>query len=241
MDIKNLTQQLREQFPFRVELHAHSSPVSICSEVPPAQVAQIYKGLDFDGVCLTNHFVVDPARGTKQEYIDMFLKDFYDMPEAGDKLGLRVYLGAEIRFTENTNDYLIYGVDRKMLEEIYDLLPYGVVEFRKNYAMPESVFIQAHPMRNGCQAIDPALLDGVEAYNLHPNHNSRVGLSALFAKENGIPIVIAGSDFHHPNHKHEGLSAMLVREMPEDTYAIAKLLKEGDYLLELGRNNIMLP
>ena len=31
----------------------------------------------------------------------------------GKELGIKVYLGAEIRFTENNNDYLIFGVDKK--------------------------------------------------------------------------------------------------------------------------------
>ena len=106
--------------------------------------------------------------------------------------------------------------------------------------MPDSVLIQAHPMRNGMETVDPALLDGFEVFNMHPGHNSRVGLASAYAKENRHFLVIAGSDFHHPNRNHEGLAAIRTTYLPEDSFALAKLLKDGDYLLEIGRENFVL-
>ena len=128
-----------------------------------------------------------------------------------------------------------------MLLEIYDLLPYGIENFRKNYNMPDSVFIQAHPMREGMQNVDTELLDGMEVFNMHPNHNSKVGLASVYAAENNVLITIAGSDFHNPNKNYEGVSALRATYLPEDSFELAKLLKTGDYLLEVGRNNIIIP
>lgn len=241
MNLKELKNEMISQYKYRIELHAHTSPVSGCSQVTPKDMVDTYKGLGYDGVVITNHFMYQHDRCTKEDYVDFFVRDYEQAKKYGDEVGFQIYLGAEIRFTEWDNDYLIFGIDKEMLLEIYDLLPHGIENFRKTYAMPDGVFIQAHPMREGMKLYDPALLDGVEAYNLHPNHNGKVGLVAAYAKENNIPIVIAGSDFHHPNQNHEGMAALRSTSMPEDSFGVANILKSGDYLLEIGRNNIMIP
>ena len=240
MNLENLKNELKNTYKERIELHAHTSPVSGCSEIAPKEIIDIYKECGYNGIVITNHFNFMGERFTRDEYLDYYLKDFEEAKEYGESLGIKVILGAEIRFTENNNDYLIYGVNREILKDIYDLLPYGIENFRKNYKMENSVFLQAHPFRDGMVKVDPKLLDGIEAFNLHAGHNSRVGQAALYAKEENLGIIIAGSDFHHKNRNHEGLAALLTKEMPADSFALASLLKSKDYLLEVGRNNIIL-
>ena len=242
MDIKQLKEIIAAEYPYRIELHAHTTPASKCSEITPQQMVETYKNLGFDALVLTNHFIVSESM-SKGEYLDFYMDDYHRTREIGDRLGLKVYLGTEIRFTENGNDYLIFGVDRTMLEEIYDLLPYGVANFRQHYKMPNSVFVQAHPMRTskGSQPIEPELLDGVEVFNTHPFHDGKTGLAALYAQENKIEIITAGSDFHHPGLNHEGLSAMRTTRLPEDSFGLAAMLKEKNYLLEVGRGMVIIP
>lgn len=241
MDIKTLKNELLNEYKYRTELHAHTSPASSCSQIPPEELAIIYKSLGYDAVTVANHFCFEYQNSDKQQVIDRFFGDFEKAEKKGKEIGINVILAAEIRFEENENDYLIYGVTREMMEEIYDLLPYGVENFRKVYSMPDSVFLQAHPFRDEMETVDPALLDGIEVFNLHPNHNSRVGIAAVYAKEQNFSIVTAGSDFHHPNRKHEGVSAILTKILPNASFDIANILKSGDYLLEAGRNNIIIP
>ncbi len=241
MAIKELKSTLLNEYSCRTELHAHTSPASSCSEIPPEEVTVIYKELGYDAVTVANHFTYEYQNSTKEEVIDRFFSDFEKAEKKGEEIGIKVILAAEIRFTENDNDYLIYGVTRKMMEEIYDLLPFGVDNFRKTYSMPDSVFLQAHPFRNGMEEVNPSILDGIEVFNLHPNHNSRVGIASVYAREQGFPIITAGSDFHHKNRKHEGVSAILTKELPADSYDLARILKSGDYLLEAGRSNIIIP
>ena len=241
MNLKELKNQILSEYKYQIEMHAHTYPVSGCSQVSPKEMVETYKGLGYDGVAITNHFMYQHDRYAKEVFLESFIKDYEETKKYGDEMGLNVYLGAEIRFTEWDNDYLIFGIDEKMLSEIYDLLPHGIENFRKNYAMPDSVFLQAHPMREGMKLYDPALLDGIEVYNLHPNHNGKVGMAAAYAKEHNFPVVIAGSDFHHPNRNHEGMAALRSTYLPKDSFELAKLLKDGDYLLEIGRNNIVIP
>ncbi|MBR3598240.1 MAG: PHP domain-containing protein [Clostridia bacterium] len=241
MDIKKLKEELLREYRFQTELHAHTSPASSCSQIVPEKLAKIYKDLGYSAVCVVNHFVYEYQGLSKKELIDRYFGDFERAEKRGKEIGIKVILGAEIRFNENDNDYLIYGVTRDMLEEIYNLLPYGVDNFRKVYKMPDSVFLQAHPFREGMERVDPAILDGIEVYNVHPNHNSKIGLAAVYAKEQGFSIITSGSDFHHPDRKHEGVSAIRTKVLPEDSFHLASILRSGDYLMEIGRNNIIIP
>jgi hypothetical protein len=240
MNIKHLKETLAAEYPYRIELHAHTNPASKCSQVTPQLMAETYKGLGFDGLVLTNHFLLKEDM-SKAEYMDFYMADYEKTREAGERLGLKVYLGTEIRFTENYNEFLIFGVTRSMLEDIYDLLPYGVENFRAQYRLPDSVFVQAHPMRKNSTPVAPELLDGVEVFNTHPLHDGRIGLAALYAQENKREIITAGSDFHHPDRNHEGLSAMRTQSLPEDSFGLAAILKEKNYLLEVGRGTIIIP
>ena len=241
MELKKLKSNLKGEYKYRIELHAHTSPASGCSQISPTEMVDTYKALGYDAIVITNHFIFEHDHREKNQYIEDFIKNFEETKEYGEKEGLKVYLGAEIRFTENQHDYLIYGIDRKMLYEIYDLLPGGIENFRKQYKMPNSVFVQAHPHRDGIKVVDAKLLDGIEAFNMHPGHNAASGLTSLYAKENGLSIITAGSDFHHPNKNHEGLAALRTNILPNDSFELAKILKEQNYLLEISRNNIIIP
>lgn len=241
LNLQELKNKLSLKYGYRIELHAHTSPASGCSEISPKEMVDTYKALGYDAVVITNHFIYQHDKIDKEAYMNAFVYDYDEAQIYGGQQGLKIYLGAEIRFTENNNDYLIFGVNREMLLDIYDMLPFGVENFRKNYPMPNSVFIQAHPKREGMKTIDSAFLDGIEIFNMHPSHNSKIGIASLYAKENHISVVTAGSDFHHPQRNHEGLAAMRTAYLPKDSFELAKILKSRDYLLEIGRNNIIIP
>lgn len=241
MNLKELKSRLDSEYKYRIELHAHTSPMSGCSEVSPEQMVDIYKSLGYDAVTITNHFIFEHDSRPKNKYIEDFIKNFEETKEYGEENGLKVYFAAEIRFTGNVNDYLLFGVNREILSEVYDLLPFGLENFRKNYPMPKSILIQAHPNRDSMTPVDPTLLDGIEVFNMHPGHNARLGITSVHAKQNGISIITAGSDFHHLNRGHEGVAAIRSRILPKDSFELASLLKSRDYLLEIGRNNIILP
>lgn len=241
MNLQKLKNELLSRYKYRIELHAHTSPASGCSEIKPKEMVETYKNLGYDAVTIANHFIYEYKGEEKSQNVDAIIRDFEETQKYGEEAGLKVYLGAEIRFTESANDYLVFGINKEMLLDVYDLLPRGIENFRKNYPMPQSVFVQAHPMRDGMKIVDPALLDGMEVFNMHPNHNSKVGLASVYAKEKGISIITAGSDFHHPNRNHEGVAAIRTAYLPKDSFDLAKLLKSGDYLLEIGRNNIVIP
>lgn len=239
MDIKKA---LAKEYKYKVEMHAHTARISPCSRVEPEEMARIYSQKGFDAVVITNHFFRQLTEDLdKESALDRYLSGYYETRTAAEKYGLKVLLGTELRFTENINDYLIYGVDRDVLSKCYDYFDKGVERFRTEVKLSESVFVQAHPMRDGMELCNPALLDGTEIFNMHPNQNSRVGLAVRYAYENEIKIKTAGSDFHTPNHGHEAVAALRTKVLPQDSFELAKILKNGDYIFEIGENSIVLP
>lgn len=118
-----------------------------------------------------------------------------------------------------------------------DSLDLGVIEFSRQFRGENHLLIQAHPFRNGMTQISPEYLDGIETFNMHPNHNSRVALAAKYAKEHHL-IPTTGTDFHHLGH--EGLSALLTDTELKTSQDIVKTLKNRDYIFETG-GSIVLP
>ncbi|MBQ4087626.1 MAG: hypothetical protein IJC78_05200 [Clostridia bacterium] len=242
---KELKELLNKTYPYRIEMHAHSHPVSYCGEASPKQVVQIYKELGYHGLVLSNHFAYGygllSEEGTKEELLEKYIGAFEEAKEEAEKHGMQVYFVAELRFAENTNDYLLYGLDKEILSEAYDLLPGTLAEYREKADLSKSLLIQAHPFRPGMELMDASLLDGIETFNMHPGHNGAIGLCVKYAKDNGFAITTAGSDFHHLNRSHEGVSALRCRTLPKDSFELAEILKKGDYLFEIGGEAIVLP
>ena len=222
----------RSLYKYKTELHAHTSPASRCANIPPEDMVRIYSEKGYDSIVITNHFTHDMAYvNDKRKCIDSYLADFYAAAEEGKKYGLNVILGAEIRFSENWNDYLVYGIDTDFFENAYEYLNRGIREFSKAFRGEDIVLLQAHPFRDGMERTDIKYLDGIEVFNMHPGHNSRIAAAARYASEYSC-IATAGSDCH--DYGCEGLSALLTKEILTDSHDTAKILKQRNYLLDVG-------
>jgi len=228
---------LMKAYPYKLELHAHTWPVSPCSEMKPAEVVQRYQALGAHGIVITNHAIEGLSDLTEKEWARWYLQDYREAKAEGEKLGIQVYLGMEIRFPGNCNDYLVYGIDEAFVEQAWDFLHTDLHTFYQACAAPDRVIVQAHPCRNGIELADPADLDGVEVYNQHPGHNSRVAMAAAYQATVG-GIVTGGTDFHHRGH--EGMLYTCFKTLPQDSFELAKLLHAGDYVFRMG-DSIILP
>ncbi len=216
---------------YKTELHTHTTPVSRCSDISPKQLVEIYKRHGYDSVVLTNHFTSALEGETVEEKVNRYLDDYYQCLEEGTKVGLNVVLGAEIKFTENKNEYLIYGINPDDLVDIYNRLTYGIDQFYREYKNAQNIIIQAHPFRDGMELVNPKSLDGVEVFNVHPHHNSRNGLAAKFANENGL-IATCGNDFHHLGH--ECLCGILTEKPLKNSFDVAEVLKNREFIMSVG-------
>lgn len=227
-----------KEYKYRTELHAHSTPGSSCSNIPPEELVRVYSELGYDSVVLTNHFYPGMRfYGDKEKAVYTYLLDYKTACEYGKKYGINVILGCEIRFSDNCNDYLIFGINEEFLLEAYDYLDGDLETFSKWFRGDGHLLLQAHPFRKGMTLADPNLLDGVETFNMHPGHNSAVGFACKYAKEHDF-IVSAGTDYHHVGH--EGLAGILTKNIITNSFELEEVLRSRDYLLEVA-GNVILP
>lgn len=223
----DLKQQLIAEYPYKFELHAHSNPASCCSELPPAELVQRCKNAGASGLVLTNHAVWWMKETPKEEWCAQYLKDYLETKAAGERLGVKVLLGFEIRFMDNDNDYLLFGFDEDFIPTVYDWMDKQAKAFYTEYHTEEVLMIQAHPERVNMMEMGRDCVDGYEVFNMHPGHNSRVAVAArLHATHGGV--VTGGTDLHHPGH--EGSLFTCFAEMPQDEKDLVRLLKSGDYV-----------
>lgn len=227
------------QYIYKTELHAHTAPVSPCADFSPAEVVRKYKKLGYSSIMITNHFFSSmPGYGEKRKAVSSYIADFEAAKEEGDKSGINVILGCEIRFTENSNDYLLYGIEKDELYDIYDYIGGGLEAFSKDFRNSKRMIIQAHPFRDGNELADISLLDGIETFNIHPHHNSRIALASQIVSENKNLIATTGTDFHHEGH--QGLSALLTKRELKNGADVTGILKSRDYLFKI-LDHIVLP
>ncbi len=231
---KKFSEELKGFYPYKIELHAHTSPASGCSQVKPDDLVKVFAEAGYSGIAITNHFYsyANTNELYKQKDIDVFKKDLELAFEIGENLGVKIYAGAELRFfKEADNDYLLYGFDFDMLSDIYDYLDTDLETFVKSFKTDDMLLIQAHPFRNDMKMIDPDLLDGMEAFNVHPNHNGRVAVAAKYAREHG-KVMTVGTDYHHLGH-HD-ISATRTAVLPENTQELIKIIKNDDFIIDIG-------
>ena len=152
--------------------------------------------------------------------------------EAGERLGLRVLFGQEMRFLDHPNDFLTYGLLPDDLLRFPELYRMTLREFQAFAHERGAAVFQAHPFRRPCAPSNPAYLDGVEVYNGHPDHDSRNRLAEAFAEECRLPR-ISGSDFHRPHHLARG--GLVLSRLPRDEKELAQMLLHARGVLRLVR------
>lgn len=228
-----------KDYKYKIETHAHTNPMSPCADLPPEEVIKKYAAIGFSAVAITNHFCEYSFMGdSKQNVLTRFLGDFYKANNAAEKHGIKAILGMEIRFPENSNDYLVYGLEEDDISRLYELAKTDYVTFYKEYKNDKNLILQAHPFRNGMVLQDPNYLDGIETFNVHPVHNGRIALATKYAKEHPHLVTTCGTDFHH--NGHEGFGGILAKTVPQDTFELASLLKSRDYLFNVS-GSIVIP
>ena len=84
----NVKEHIFKQYPYRIELHAHTTPASSCSNLKPEELVQLYHEKGYDGLVITNHF--DPGKLSlgKVEAVAMLLRDYQAAKETAKKYGL---------------------------------------------------------------------------------------------------------------------------------------------------------
>ena len=224
--------EILKDYSYTTELHAHSFPVSGCGDFSAEEVVEIYKSAGASSLCLTNHL----GPGNADLGAEYYLEDFYKAREAASA-ALNVILGVEMRFEGSSNDYLVYGVSEEDIPRFIELVPHGIENFYKEVKSERNVIIQAHPFRKGVTLAPLDSIDGIESFNIHPGHNSRVGIGARYAKLKDL-LVTGGTDFHHEGH--QALCLMRSKEEMKNSYDVAEAIKSRNVIFDCS-GHIVIP
>lgn len=183
---------------YRYELHAHTNEVSRCAHVSAERVVESYAEAGYNGIVITNHLNSATFQGRPEilwsEQVSHFLSAYHLAKKAAPE-HFTVFLGMELTFTENGNDYLVYGLDEEFLFYNEYLREMNIRQFSELAHANGLLIFQAHPFRNGMNITDPKLLDGIEVYNGNANHDSRNDIAHLWADKYGL-LTSSGSDYH---------------------------------------------
>lgn len=220
---------------YKIELHLHTKYSSGCGQMSAQELISGYKAAGYQAIVVTDHYNrdtyamlgIDPAAPVDR--LTPFLEGYRRMKEEGEKQGIKIYRGAELRFDGSPNDYLLFNYPDSMLSDPEKLFTMGLPAFYEAHLGTGSLLIQAHPNRSWCAPADPQFLDGVEVYNMHPFHLNQNELTAAMAEANPHLIRTGGSDCHEP--RHLGRGGIVCETLPKDEEELAALLKSGNYTI----------
>ena len=192
---------------FKTELHCHTSEVSHCAGECASDTVEKYLRYGYSTVVLTNHLASPnfrrmgyPDDSPWEDKAKMYIDGYYKMKEAAAGR-LNVLFGAEIRFDELENDYLLFGMSPEFLLSHPDMYKMSLSEFYNEINHPNRfIIIQAHPMRYHMQNVLPWFVDGWEVYNGHPEQESHNNAARAYGEYFPAKILISGTDHHDASH-----------------------------------------
>ena len=219
---------------FKTDLHVHSKDVSRCSNCTADIIAEKYIAAGYSTIVLTNHFDPDLVHHspdkTFSSAVDFFLEGYEKMKAAaGDRLN--VILGMEVRFRENMNDYLVFGVTEEFLRSVEDFTNVGIRHYSEKVREAGLMILQAHPFRFGMTVTSPHHLDGVEVHNGHIWHNSNNDIAHKWAEKYNL-IATSGSDHHDITHPVTG--GIMTENPISDSETLIQVLRSREFTLIEG-------
>lgn len=184
---------------YKFDTHVHCSETSPCARVPGGETARLYSRAGYQGLVVTDHYEGDffgrLAGLSWEAKAEAFLRGYRACREEGERLGLTVLLGMEIRLNQGPEDYLVFGLREELLLDRPELFRLSLKELAALAERENLLIYQAHPFRKGLSRAPAALLHGMEAYNGNKRSDSRNEEALRYAEETGSPCS-SGSDFH---------------------------------------------
>lgn len=217
---------------YKIELHAHSAETSRCGSIGAEEMVKKYDEAGYSALVLTDHyyarFFEEISYLSWKDQLENYLKGYQTACEAAKNLDFKVFLGLEIKFDDDPNEYLIYGLNKDFLFKHPNLYQLSLEEFRTLTVdqKDEVLVFQAHPFRPGMAPVSNVLLDGLEVYNGNPRHDSQNDKALCYAKKHELKM-ISGSDFHEEEDLARG--GIAAAGLPSDMRELCSLLRSGEY------------
>ena len=245
------------EYPYLYETHLHTNQGSACAKNSGREMAQAAKEYGYTGICVTEHNwggnTCIPKSLGWSEWVDEFVKGYYDALSYGEKHDLDVFWGYEAGF--DATEFLILGLTPEWLKAHPELKDATVREQFDIVHSGGGIVIHAHPFREEAYIPEirlfPEYVDAVEGVNAtHSCHLSKIHNDPMFDKRaieyahnNNLPIT-AGSDVHSTIMFGGGMAFKnRLKSVEELTKAITD---GGDYIITNGdmwydRSGVMIP
>ena len=224
---------------FKIDTHVHTSEVSHCGKVRACELVKLYAEKKYNALVITDHYHSDyfDSLGNIEwkEKIDCYLTGYRKAKRKGEKLGMQIILGIELRFTESPNDYLVYGMDEDFLYENPELHKMTFEEFYRFRAGKGIAIYQAHPFRKNMTVQESNMLDGIEVLNGNPRHDSNNPLALEHARFNKLRM-LGGSDFHQVQDLAGG--GIIIEKLPASSKDFAEYILGNNRVTLIGIENL---
>ena len=160
--------------------------------------------------------------------MDHYLTGYHASKKRGDEVGLDVILGAEFRFPENDNDYLVYGIDEQWLRSNPYACCMSAQEFYDKYHN-EVLIIHAHPFRKGSAPVQETAIHGAEIINDNPRHENNNDKALAMCRRHPEYYRLAGSDTHR--NGDEARAGVILPERVKDSRAYKHMIETLQFQL----------
>ena len=218
---------------FLFDPHTHTAETSKCGHLPAAEVVDRYVRSGFSGLVVTDHLHPEYLSRIDKDHdwnkaMDHYLSGYHASKKRGDEVGFQVILGTELRFPENDNDYLVYGIDEDWLRSNPYVCCMSAREFWQKFH-DQVLIIHAHPYRDGNTVVFEDAVHGTEIINGNPRHDNHNDLALDLARRHPGFFRLAGSDTHQAGD--EARAGVILPEKPADSFAYKDLIEQRRFRL----------
>ena len=214
---------------YKIETHLHTNHVSKCGKLDAETLVEKYHEAGYRGIIVTDHynrttfdFLGIDLHDPNADKVGAFLDGYRRLAAAAEKYDIRVFKGAELRFDESDNDYLLYGFRDELLADPEKVFAMGIAQFASIARAQGAMIVQAHPYRAKCTPAIACYLDGVEVFNGNPRHNSFNDRAAEYAQQFGL-IGTSGSDCHQ--FPDIAVGGILTDYLPSDSMGMMRMIR----------------
>ena len=213
--------------------HTHTSETSKCGHLPAADVVDRYVRNGFSGLVVTDHLHPEYLSRIDVQHnwdavMDHYLTGYHASKKRGDEVGLDVMLGAEFRFPENDNDYLVYGIDEQWLRSNPYACCMSAQEFYDKFHN-EVLIIHAHPFRAGSAPVQETAIHGAEIINDNPRHENNNDKALAMCRRHPEYFRLAGSDTHRDGD--EARAGVILPQRVKDSRAYKHMIETMQFQL----------
>lgn len=219
----------------KYELHSHTAECDRVARLGGKELVRLYREAGYSGIAITDHYFSlfydwfgEELHSREHKcIIDRYLRGYYAAREEGERCGFTVLCGAEVRFDNTINDYLVYGLEESDFYNMPLLNRLKGVEELKAALPEQALIVQAHPFRDNMTVCNPENLFGIEVHNggTEPFRNQ---MARIYAEHYGKAMT-SGSDIHGIGALAKG--GICTDHNIQTAEDLVKVLRGGEYSL----------